>query len=147
MIQLPVCGDNSCRTAAILAVFVNLERPDSEAPVIGRLEAAAKVAMTARSGGFVRVDMGEGRPGWVRSDAISASSGKPGTAQVAWSTPNAAPEVALDGPQTYATTADSITLRGRATDLLLWVWGRTAGPVEIFGDAELAEAFRTYGRR
>jgi carboxyl-terminal processing protease len=92
------------------------ERPDSEAPVIGRLEAAAKVAMTARSGGFVRVDMGEGRPGWVRSDAISASSGKPGTAQVAWSTPNAAPEVALDGPQTYATTADSITLRGRATD-------------------------------
>jgi len=31
MIQLPVCGDNSCRTAAILAVFVNLERPETEA--------------------------------------------------------------------------------------------------------------------
>jgi hypothetical protein len=31
MIQLLVRGDNSCRIAAILAVFVNLERPDPEA--------------------------------------------------------------------------------------------------------------------
>lgn len=40
-----------------------------------------------------------------------------------------------------------VAVRGRSSDLLLWVWGRTAGPVEIFGDAELAEEFRTYGRR
>jgi uncharacterized protein (TIGR03083 family) len=40
-----------------------------------------------------------------------------------------------------------VAVRGRASDLFLWVWGRTAGPVEIFGDAELAETFRNYGRR
>ena len=40
-----------------------------------------------------------------------------------------------------------VAIRGRASDLLLWVWGRDAGPVEIFGDTDLAESFRTYGRR
>jgi uncharacterized protein (TIGR03083 family) len=40
-----------------------------------------------------------------------------------------------------------VAIRGRASDLLLWVWGRAAGPVETFGDESLAESFRTYGRR
>jgi uncharacterized protein (TIGR03083 family) len=40
-----------------------------------------------------------------------------------------------------------VAVRGRASDLLLWLWGRDAGPVEMFGDTDLAETFRTYGRR
>jgi carboxyl-terminal processing protease len=92
------------------------ERPDAGAAVIGRLEAPAKLAMTARSGAFVRVDMGDGRPGWLANDAISASSGKPGPVEIAWSTPSAPPEIDLEGPQSYATKAESITLRGQATD-------------------------------
>ncbi|HSL75296.1 MAG TPA: maleylpyruvate isomerase family mycothiol-dependent enzyme [Ilumatobacteraceae bacterium] len=40
-----------------------------------------------------------------------------------------------------------VAVRGRASDLLLWLWGRDAGPVEMFGDADLAETFRRYGRR
>lgn len=34
-------------------------------------------------------------------------------------------------------------IRGRASDLLLWLWGRDAGPVEILGDADIAERFRS----
>ena len=35
-------------------------------------------------------------------------------------------------------------IRGRAHDLLLWCWGRTDGPVEILGDAAVAERFRAF---
>jgi uncharacterized protein (TIGR03083 family) len=35
-------------------------------------------------------------------------------------------------------------IRGRACDLLLWLWRRDAGPVEILGDAGVAERFRAF---
>ncbi len=35
-------------------------------------------------------------------------------------------------------------IRGRANDLLLWLWGREAGPVEILGDTAVAERFRAF---
>ena len=34
-------------------------------------------------------------------------------------------------------------VRGRASDLLLWLWGRDAGPVEILGDTDLTDRFRS----
>ena len=35
-------------------------------------------------------------------------------------------------------------VRGTANDLLLWLWRREAGPVEILGDTAVAERFRTF---
>jgi uncharacterized protein (TIGR03083 family) len=35
-------------------------------------------------------------------------------------------------------------VRGRANDLLLWLWRRDAGPVEILGDTAVAERFRSF---
>jgi len=35
-------------------------------------------------------------------------------------------------------------VRGRANDLLLWLWRRDAGPVEILGDIGVAERFRNF---
>jgi uncharacterized protein (TIGR03083 family) len=35
-------------------------------------------------------------------------------------------------------------IRGRAHDVLLWVWRRDGGPVEILGDADVAQRFREY---
>lgn len=43
-------------------------------------------------------------------------------------------------------TADA-AVRGRASDLLLWLWGRQAGPVEILGDGDLARRFRDFAPR
>jgi uncharacterized protein (TIGR03083 family) len=37
-------------------------------------------------------------------------------------------------------------VRGTANDLLLWLWRREAGPVEILGDAAVAERFRAFPR-
>jgi uncharacterized protein (TIGR03083 family) len=34
-------------------------------------------------------------------------------------------------------------VRGPAHDLLLWVWGRNGGPVDVLGDQELAERLRS----
>jgi hypothetical protein len=38
-------------------------------------------------------------------------------------------------------------IRGRAHDLLMWLWGRDAGPVEIIGDEGVAIRFRDYTAR
>ena len=35
-------------------------------------------------------------------------------------------------------------IRGRATDLLLWLWKRDAGPIEILGDDTVAVRFRSF---
>jgi len=35
-----------------------------------------------------------------------------------------------------------VAIRGKASDLLLWLWRRDAGPVDVVGDAELAARFR-----
>jgi len=35
-------------------------------------------------------------------------------------------------------------VRGRANDLLLWLWRRDAGPVEILGDTAVADRFRAF---
>ncbi len=35
-------------------------------------------------------------------------------------------------------------IRGTANDLLLWLWRRDAGPVEILGDTSVAERFRAF---
>jgi uncharacterized protein (TIGR03083 family) len=35
-------------------------------------------------------------------------------------------------------------VRGRANDLLLWLWRRPAGPVDIVGDADVAARFRAF---
>jgi uncharacterized protein (TIGR03083 family) len=35
-------------------------------------------------------------------------------------------------------------VRGRANDLLLWLWRRDGGPVEILGDVAVAERFRAF---
>ena len=35
-------------------------------------------------------------------------------------------------------------VRGRANDLLLWLWRRDAGSVEIIGDTDVAERFRAF---
>lgn len=35
-------------------------------------------------------------------------------------------------------------VRGRSNDLLMWLWRRDAGPVEIIGDVAVAERFRAF---
>ncbi len=41
-------------------------------------------------------------------------------------------------------TKGDVAVRGRANDLLLWLWRRDGGDVEILGDASVAERFRAF---
>lgn len=38
-------------------------------------------------------------------------------------------------------------VRGRAHDLLMWCWRRDGGPVDIFGDVDVARRFQAFSRR
>lgn len=54
--------------------------------------------------------------------------------------------VGSGGPSVAVTrehTKGDAAVRGPASDLLLWVWGRPGGDVEIFGDASIAATWRT----
>jgi carboxyl-terminal processing protease len=93
------------------------ERPDPNASVIGTLQEDALLLRTARSGTFERVSLGAGRPGWVRAGVTQPGQGQANRpAPIAWTTPNASPEIELVSPKTYATREDKIHIRGEATD-------------------------------
>jgi carboxyl-terminal processing protease len=91
-------------------------QPDPASAVIGRVGAAARLRATARSGGFWRVDVGDGRPAWIASSATSPTQGPPSRVAVVWETPHASPEIDLSGPEDFATKSDVIQIRGKATD-------------------------------
>ncbi len=93
------------------------ERPDPDAPVIGRIEEPARLLLTAKSDGFERVNLGGGRPGWVEAGSTSAAQGQVTKAPaIAWATPNASPEIDLSGLGSLVTRDEAIQLKGRATD-------------------------------
>ena len=92
-------------------------RPSENAPVIGTLEDAGLVLLTARSGDFERVNLGGGRPGWVKSSATKAAGGQTTSPlPIAWATPNASPQIELTAPDGYATREETIRVQGEATD-------------------------------
>ena len=72
--------------------------------------------MKARSGEFVRVDLGAGRPAWIETSAVKPAKGKRTAASVAWDTPSGSPLISVDGLDRFATSADHIRLFGQATD-------------------------------
>ncbi len=91
--------------------------PGEAAPVVGRVERDARLFQTATSGAFLRLDLGKGRPGWVRAtDAKSAAGPVPDAAPIAWVVGNAAPVIELAGLGDFVTRDDSIRIEGKVTD-------------------------------
>jgi carboxyl-terminal processing protease len=91
--------------------------PDASAPPMARFEKDARLLLTGRSDGFERINLGGGRPGWVRSSATSAAQGQVTKApSLAWETPNAAPQIELAGLGTFVTRDETFRVRGEATD-------------------------------
>ena len=48
------------------------------------------------------------------------------------------------GATSPATTSRATSPSRERLDLVLWLWSRDAGPVEIIGDSAVAERFRYY---
>ena len=88
-----------------------LDRPGGTA--FGRVEGgAASVVSTAELDGMVRVDVGEGVPGWVPAAALSGS-GRSG--RITTVLDHIAPSIEISGATTV-TTEDHISIRGVARD-------------------------------
>lgn len=94
-----------------------LGHPAETAPIVGRIAGATRLLHTATSGGFSRLDLGGGRPGWVRAtDAEPASGPVTKEPPIEWAVRNAPPVIELAGLGDYVTRADTIQIRGKATD-------------------------------
>ncbi|MFZ1862590.1 MAG: MXAN_5808 family serine peptidase [Polyangiales bacterium] len=92
-------------------------RPEESAPVIARADHAVRLLHTATSGAFFRLDLGGGRPGWVRADDASPAAGQlTKSPTLAWVVSNAPPKIELAGLDGYVTRSESIRVRGKATD-------------------------------
>ncbi len=94
------------------------EAPNSDAPVIARVEKPARLLHTATGpDGYERIDLGGGRPGWVRASDVSAARGQvTRDPALAWVTRSAPPELELVGLDEFVTRDDTLRLRGKATD-------------------------------
>ena len=91
--------------------------PADDAAMVGRFGKTARVPSSARSGGFVRIELDGGRPGWVRaSEAKTASGSRSDKADVLWVTANAPPELEVAIDETYVTRDDKFRVQGKATD-------------------------------
>jgi carboxyl-terminal processing protease len=93
------------------------ERPDGNAPVIATVEKQVRLLQAATSGGFARINLGGGRPGWVAADAVSPDQGQVvKDPPLAWVTGSASPQIELSGLDSYVTRDDVFRVRGKATD-------------------------------
>ena len=94
---------------------VLLDRPGGSP--FARVEGgSAAVTTAAEIDGMVRIDAGEGMPGWVPVAALgTASAGARAPGRIAITLDHTAPSIELEGAETV-TTSDRITLRGIARD-------------------------------
>lgn len=94
------------------------EAPSSEAPVIAQVEKPVKLLHTATGPeDYKRINLGGGRPGWVRGSDTSATKGQvTKDPALAWVTQNVPPKLELAGLDTFVTRDDKLRLRGKATD-------------------------------
>ncbi|MEM7435702.1 MAG: hypothetical protein AAF436_11165, partial [Myxococcota bacterium] len=95
------------------------ESPNDGSTIVGRLEATAKLLETATGpNGYVRVNLGGGRPGWVRGSDVSRAKGQAtASPAVAWTTRSAAPELEIVGLDTFVTQDDEFRIQGKARDV------------------------------
>ncbi len=93
------------------------EWPDGSAPVIATVDEPVRLLHTATSGGFARINLGGGRPGWVAADALSPAQGQvTQDPPLAWATGHAPPEIELSPLDSYVTRDKVFRLQGKATD-------------------------------
>ena len=94
------------------------EAPGSDARIIARVEKSVRLLQVARGpDGYERIDLGGGRPGWVRQSDLSAANGPISKAPaLAWATQSAPPELELVGLDDFVTRDETLRVRGKATD-------------------------------
>jgi carboxyl-terminal processing protease len=120
-IDVPIEGSAAAPTARRGRVTVRdgamvRARPSADSATFARVQGGAiSLAAQAELAGFVRVDLGEGRPGWVASGDLGTERPAP-RAQVAPVLDHMPPRIDVDGQQTLVTTSESLPIRAVVTD-------------------------------
>lgn len=124
-IAIPVRNDatqirklNPKRVVEVPAGAELRESPADDAKVVGRMTEGARLLETASGpNGYVRVNLGGGRPGWVRGADVSRAKGQANKSPaVAWATQAAAPELEIVGLDSFVTQGDTLRIQGQARD-------------------------------
>ncbi len=92
------------------------EQPAAGAQVVAKVQAATlDLPAEARYGGFTRIDLGEGRPGWVADGDIVANAGGD-RGQLRNHLGHSPPSLEIDQGDALVTRKSSIRIGGRAID-------------------------------
>lgn len=91
-------------------------RPADDGPVFARVSGGA-ISLPAQADlpGYVRVDLGEGRPGWVASADIGSDRPAP-RAQITPVLDHMPPQIQVEGEMQLVTTADRVPIRAIVRD-------------------------------
>ncbi len=94
------------------------QSPSDAAPLVGRIEAPAVLLQTATGPrDYVRINLGGGRPAWVRGSDVGAGKGQvTSEPAVAWALDYQAPELQLVGPDAFVSRSDTLRIQGVAED-------------------------------
>jgi carboxyl-terminal processing protease len=92
-----------------------LERPERGAKVVATVaKAAVALPSQATRGDYTRVDLGEGRPGWVHRADLAPGAGGGGKLEDVLA--HMPPDLEVQHEQTLATREPTLRVRGEATD-------------------------------
>lgn len=92
------------------------ERPAANARVVAKVEGGkVKLPSEAKRGGFTRIDLGKGRPGWVANGDLTGESGA-FDGIVVDHLDHMPPRLEIDYGDTLVTRKSSIRIRGKASD-------------------------------
>ena len=88
--------------------------PAADAPRVARVTSAGSVRTRATSGGFSRVELADGQPGWIPSASIV--SGRGAAAQIEFPPSHRRPTITLSAPTAHVTRDGTIRIEGVARD-------------------------------
>ncbi len=111
---VPVAAKTGTVTLADNALVY--ERPADDARVVARVAGGSdELPVTASGGAFVRVDLGEGRPGWVKTSQLAEHSGVQ-RGKLLDVLAHMPPTLKVDFGGALVTGGDSLKIHGLATD-------------------------------
>lgn len=92
-----------------------MSAPTPQARMIAKVQGGTvSVPAEAKHEDFVRVSLGDGRPGWVPADAIATSAS--GSGKIVLDKSRMPPRLSVDYGQTLVTRTRTLKLTGKATD-------------------------------
>jgi carboxyl-terminal processing protease len=92
------------------------ERPEDDSRIVARVTGGSlDLQAQATVGNFIRVDMGDGRPGWVQQSSVTAKSNGP-KGKLVDVLAHMPPKLEVSYGNTLTTQQDSLKLKGSAVD-------------------------------